>query len=931
MEIMYGKAGRHIPKARREEKVWPYLYGFEVLREENWPEIETLCHDGLTFDAVETDDELKNRMPEGFIRWCCFNFREELRALCDVLEEKENWWHITQSRAEGKKLVEIGEQNHLTSERVRQICNLLVSRTEQKGGMEILAQMAAINGYTDCLTEEEMEKYLGRRSMIMIYLLTSILEKNEVWYYWPRAHVIVLEGARETAEKTEAYVQTIPDVVPVTSLPEVGQRAEAAGYSGRLVEQLIRHTYQYDGHNYHRGAIQTQHVCEDIMHTYFSHGIYIYDAESLRLFREKAREKYGPNCPVPENDHAMTVLLNRISMLRNRGIYIPAKKGVLPKELLDRIRRYMKENGQVSYMYNTLYGAFHQELLEYGVDNRYYLQGILKQEFGDEYTITRDYITTGQEDKQLKDPVIRYIRDAGRMVTKEELAGVFHTSPYLAYNCALMDRSIINYFGQYMHVDNLGLTDEEKDALHDAVDALLSDGKLHETKELLKILRRSQPQLVRKAHLDAPYPVFSLVNSLMGDEYVLNRPYMALRGSEGEKQITDIKGIPGTRTKMHTSMPKHRTTAGPEKILEAIENSGSQGITLQELHRMYHVTKNYIANVCEDPKVIGISDRYLSADSIQGLDAARETFYQIIDKELRENGVARRERVCELIRGAIPEFFEQNRLTEADAPFFMTKYLFQKLRYRDVIWYFHPHNRSISLKKEESDVTLMGQVMAYCRRVQRPVTMGELTDRLSILGYNTDNLKYNLHLCEDPFLFVYGEDTYVLVESIGITDRWIDESARKLKQLFQGGRSLIPYHAVRDEWLCEQMPPIPMGLAWNRYFLQQLCCFYGERMGARTIWPIGVHDFNQLHSFIVSTGSPIRTPSDAVWAWMVHTGWSGKTLRTEEFMSLLQKERIIADESLKKAHRFSRTLDNPAQFKWNASETRVVIVPPPEE
>ena len=159
MEIMYGKAGRHIPKARREEKVWPYLYGFEVLREENWPEIETLCHDGLTFDAVETDDELKNRMPEGFIRWCCFNFKEELRALCDVLEEKENWWHITQSRAEGKKLVEIGEQNHLTSERVRQICNLLVSRTEQKGGMEILAQMAAINGYTDCLTEEEMEKY----------------------------------------------------------------------------------------------------------------------------------------------------------------------------------------------------------------------------------------------------------------------------------------------------------------------------------------------------------------------------------------------------------------------------------------------------------------------------------------------------------------------------------------------------------------------------------------------------------------------------------------------------------------------------------------------------------------------------------------------------------------------------------------------------
>ena len=931
MEIMYGKAGRHIPKARREENVWPYLYGYEVLRGENWPETEALCREGLTFDAVESNPELKNRMPEGFIHWCCFNFKEELKVLCEELEEKENWWRITQARAEGRKLAEIGEWSHLTSERVRQICNLLVTRCDQKGGMEVLARMAAINGYTDCLTEEEMEKYLGRKARIMIYLLTGMLEKKKVWYYWPQAHAIVLEGAQETAQRTEAYVQTLADVVPQSALGEVRKDAERAGYSGRLVEQLIRHTYQYDGHNYHRGSIQAQHVCEDIMQTCFGSGIYIYDADSLRLFREKAREKYGPNCPVPENDHAMTVLLNRISMLRNRGIYVPAKKGVIPESLLDRIRGYMKENGQVSYMYNTLYGAFRKELLEYGVDNRYYLQGILKLELGDEYTITRDYITTDQTDKQLKDPVIRFIRDAGRMVTKEELAGVFHTSPYLAYNCALMDRSIINYFGQYMHIDNLGLTEKDKAALHEQVDALLSDGQVHETRELLKNLRRSQPHLVRKAHLDAPYPVFSLVNSLMGDEYFLNRPYMALPGSAGEKQIIEMKGLPGTRTKLHASMPKHRTTAGPEKILEAIRNSGSRGITLQELHAMYHVTKNYIAGICEDPGVIRIGDRYLDAGGIHGLEAAKDTFYDVIDGELKENGVVRRERVCELVRNALPGFFDRNNLLEADAPFFMTKYIFQKLGYRDVAWYFHPHNRSISLKKEESDVTLMGQVTAYCRRVQRPVTMDELTERLNTLGYNTDNLKYNLHLCEDPFLFIYGEDTYVLVESIGITDRWIDESARKLRLLFQGGKSLIPYHMVKDEWLCEQMPPIPMGLSWNRYFLQQLCCFYGERIGARTIWPIGVHDFNQLHSFIVSAASPVRTPSDAVWTWMVRRGWSGKMFRTEEFLDLLREERIIDNDCLKKARRFSKTLDNPKQFRWNASETRVMIVPPPAE
>ena len=925
--IVYGKAGRHIPKARREEKVWPYLYGFEVLRKETYPEAEALCRDGLIFDAVENDKELKNRMPDGFIHWCCFQFREDLKALTEALEEKENWWNIAQARAEGQKLGEIGEWSHLTSERVRQICNLLVSRTGQKGGKDLLAKMVAVNGFTDCLSEEEMEKNLGRRSKMMVYLLTSLLEKDPDWYYWQDAHAIVLEGGRQTAEKTAAYVAALDDVIPQTVLPSVREEAGKAGYSARLVEQAIVHGYQFDGHNYHRGPIQTQAVCEDIMRTCFSSGIYIYDADALKQFREKAREKYGPNCPVPENDHAMTVLLNRICMLRNRGIYIPARKGVLPEELLERIRRYMKENGQVSYMYNTLYGAFRRELLSYGVDNRYYLQGILKQDLGEGYTITRDYVTSDQTDKQLKDPVISYIRDAGRMVTKEELGSVFHTSPYLAYNCALMDRHIINYFGQYMHVDNLGLTEKEKKDFHDEVDALLRDGELHETKELLRILRRRQPVLVQKAHLDAPYPVFSLVNSLMGDAYALNRPFMALKGSEGERRMIELKGASGTRTKKHTSMPKHRVTAGPEKILEAIEQAGSGGVTLQELHRMYHVTKNYITSVCEEPGIVRIGDRYLSAAKIRGLDEVKDIIYEVIDRELSEHGVTRREHICRLIRDRLPGFFEENHLDESDAPFSLTRYLFQKLHYRDVTWYFHPHNRSISRNKEESDITLMGQVKAYCRQIRRPVTMQELTERLKTLGYNTDNLKYNLRLCEDPFLLTCGQDTYVLEELLGITKEWLGKVGEKLPVLFEEKGVLVPYHWVTDEWLCSHLPPVPAGLIpWNRYLLQQLCCFFAERIGARTIRPIGPYDFNSLHSFLVPYASTVQTPSDAVWIWLVQQGCGGKTYRTEELVHLIQNADLLTEENLKSVRRLSRALNDPQHFRWNASETKVSIL-----
>lgn len=927
LESVYGKAGRHIPKARRVERVWPYLYAFETLKGEQYPEIEKLCRDGLIFGDIESDPELKERMPEGFVHWCCFNLKDDLKELNDALEEKEVWWKIAQARAQGQKLSEIGEWSHLTSERVRQICNLLVARTQQKGGKEIIAKMVACNGRTDCLTRAEMAGFLGRKSGILIYLLTNMLENDPDWYYWPDARTVVLVNGRETAAKTETYVKMLPDIIPHTAFTQIRDAAEKAGYSPDLVEQTIIYSYEFDGFNYHRGAIQTQEICEDIMRTYFKDGIYIYDSESLREFRDRAHEKYGEHCAIPDNDHAMTVLLNRISMLRNRGIYIPVQKGILPEELLERIRQYMRDNGQVSYMYNTLFGAFRQELLKYGVDNRYYLQGVLRQDLGDEFTMTRDYVTTDQSDKQLKDPVIRYIRDAGRMVPKDEIANVFHTSPYLAYNCALMDKKIINYFGQYMHVDNLGLTEQDIADLRSEVDSLLSDGELHGTKELLKNLRRRQPQLVQKAHLDAPYPVFSLVDSLMGDDYVLDRPYMALRDSDGARQLADIKDSSVSRTKMRTNMPKHRKTAGPEEILNTIRESGKEGLTMQELHREYHVTKNYLSGICDHPDIIEIGGRYVSAQNIEDLDHAAEVFYRVIEKELDEYGVIRRGKVCDVLHAELPDFFKKNRLTEPDAPFFMIKYMFQKHSMMGATWYFHPHNRSVSRDEATSDVTLMGQVIAYCRHVQRPVTMDEMSDRLKAMGYNINNLKYNLHLYEDPFLFIYEPNTFVLVESLGITDEWLQSVGEAMKKIFKARGTMIPMMKLKDSWLQNHLPPISMGISWNRYLLQQICCFFGEAVGARTIRPIGMQSFNGLHSFLVPYNSDIQTSTHALWLWLVENGYGGNVYRTGELLELLYREQILEPAENGKVNRINRILTLPSQFKWNAAQTKVTVVP----
>ncbi len=926
MQTLYGKTGRRIPRARLEERVWPYLYVWETLSSDDLDYDDTLFRNSdIVFRQVEDEPELKAKLPEGFYRWACFNYRESIRDFVETLEEKEAWWRIASARASGQKLAEIGEWAGLTSERVRQICNLLINRAREKDGFEIIGKVAAILGKTDCVTCEELNNELGRKSQLLVFLLTSMIQDGDAWYYWDDAKSIVLEGGKKYADEMAAYVEKLPGVIPIQEVQPILDKTREDGYSPDIVEQYIKNMMEFDGHNYHIGPVQTQDVCEDIMRTYFQDGLYIYDKKALNLFREKAVEKYGENVPVPENDHAMTVLLNRISMLRDRGIYVPVRKGILPPELVQRMRKYMEENGQVSYMYNTLFGVFRDDLLKVGIDNRYYLQGALRQDLGEGYSLTRDYVTTDGENKQLKDPVIQYIYSAGKMVTKEELSNVFHTSPYLAYNCALMDRKIVNYFGQYMHIDNLGLTEEDKQHLKAEVDELLADGQKHEVRELLKVMRRKYPDLVKKAKLDAPYPLFSLVNCLYGDDYMLARPYMALKGSNGERDIIAVKGEPGTRTKAHTSMPKFRVQAGPEKIVQTIEEKGNAGMTVSELHRQFHATKQYILNACDIPEMIFIGERMVSVKNIKNFEEAREGIYKVLQEELDRNHVIRRRHVSELLREKFPDFFDENNLYEPDAPFYFTKYIFQRQKYKDVTWFFHPHNRSISISENDSDVTLMGQVRAYCHMQGRPVTMEEIRDRLVQLGYNTDNLKYNLHLCEDPFLFVYGHNLYILSESLNITETWIKQVQDGIRKLFEQKGKLVPFKQVSDEWMEENFPRLPEGLHWNRYLLQQICLFYGDRIGAKTLKPIGMYDFNRLHSFIVPYDSVYRDVGDATWHYLKSQHMTGAKMTVHELTDVLRDYGVIGDDDQNRAHRLDRFLTNPAQFIWNVSGSRVEI------
>ena len=169
------------------------------------------------------------------------------------------------------------------------------------------------------------------------------------------------------------------------------------------------------------------------------------------------------------------------------------------------------------------------------------------------------------------------------------------------------------------------------------------------------------------------------------------------------------------------------------------------------------------------------------------------------------------------------------------------------------------------------------------------------------------------------------------VESLGLTDEWVAEAGKKIKELLDAENGLVCIPQLTEDWLNENMPKIPMGIPWTCFLLQQLCFFYSERIGAKTLRPVGMYDFSRLHSFLLPYASPIQELSEAVWLWMVDKGWGGKTLMRSEIEDIFRDAKLIGFDDNGRCHRLDRCLDNSKYFAWNTTGSKVVVHKPTKE
>lgn len=533
-----------LPADRKVLPIKPFAYawpGKNVV-----PEFEDTFDEVMTFwDLVHQDtlytDEVFHAL-ESFLPWCGTSIAEEVTNVVDSCFKNDKHREITLYRAQGKTLEEIGALYSLTRERVRQIEAKSMRLFPVEKAESILLLISAVRHGDEILTAQEIVDYCGDNGILFLHLL-RYMEKAKHFRYAKPLDAFILGNPHLEEEHVHSFVDELPDRIDADELNMYLEQAEKNGLPQELIEIQIRTDYHYleSIHTWQRGKLSLRKMSREILPEFDPDGIHVTVREELQVFREKLNARFGSEIRISEGDHALTNIIADVGMLRDRGTYVAERDHILSDDLLEKIREYLDQGSNDVYMFSTLFEAFKTELLQAGVDNRYYLQGILKREWGQFYSFSRDCISKAGRSTNIYGTVEQFIKTAGRYVLTSEIKEAFPGVTDAVLNFALTQKRIIACNGKYIHAENLHLTEKHVQELKQTLDMLLSDGQAHHSRELFSLASTYNGSWLDEIGVTYQSALFSIAAYLYSNDCVFSRPWIATIGSEGDATIRQLR------------------------------------------------------------------------------------------------------------------------------------------------------------------------------------------------------------------------------------------------------------------------------------------------------------------------------------------------------------------------------------------------------
>lgn len=323
------------------------------------------------------------------------NSPENIVCDCSDYVKSNKFYKLYVKKASGQTLTCIGNEIGLSKERVRQMIKEV--EKDLKNLLSIVVTFT-LNDVTDkrMFKKSDIRYDIGIDTYVMDYAVkTGVYPKLK---YIPELELYLVNTdvekfCDEIHEILSICIGDVEDILVASD--RLKKELKSRGLLNISVDSILDYALEKsyalnDKYIYKLADVKDYYaIC---IKKHFPDGINIHQTEDLKKLKKYASDTFGIE-KYQKNDRSLTVFLTRNLVLCDKGKYICNDDVFIDEEILYDIKRYILSQNKNEFLYSEIYDEFEDRLLENSsVTNKYYLHGVLKMYYKNEFCFTRDIL-----------------------------------------------------------------------------------------------------------------------------------------------------------------------------------------------------------------------------------------------------------------------------------------------------------------------------------------------------------------------------------------------------------------------------------------------------------------------------------------------------------------------------------------------------------
>ncbi|HEY8892735.1 MAG TPA: sigma factor-like helix-turn-helix DNA-binding protein [Clostridium sp.] len=400
-----------------------------------------------------------------------------------TIKENKNF-EIFRARSIGKLTLQtLGEQYHLTRERIRQKEKKILIKFKS---FFILFRSLIFEKGCKLILDMDDIKNIVTDDEDMLFIKYALISEtcDKVVYFKELDKFLVNKNLDDVKAKLDRVIEeNLEDIFDsYNEIVNIDEFLKEANLEFVDIEDFITYAkkrgFKEHGNYLMRSGTSSRKVYSYILKEYFPKGVRYSDENDMEEVLKIAREDFELERHSKEDSRALSGIIGE-NVLCDRGRYIHSCYIDIPIALVEKIKNYIINSFEETLIMGDVFHKFEDELTEQSnINNRNFLHGVLKYYYGEELIFGRDKVSKASCEIISTNKILEnFILEQGGPVTKDRIRKQFPGwSEIMITNCEVVNKNIIIWGnGVLSCVEFLQISEMDKEEFQNAIESSLSE------------------------------------------------------------------------------------------------------------------------------------------------------------------------------------------------------------------------------------------------------------------------------------------------------------------------------------------------------------------------------------------------------------------------------------------------------------------------